>query len=298
MRINQSHPAMGYAYGLGAALLYGTTATIGKYTLITTDAFTVAALGYFIGSVVFIPAKRVGPLEKGVLKLVFLAGIFGSVIAPLLYFTGLSMTAATNAALLSNGEAIFTSIIAVMIFKESMSKYQVAAAATVLFGVALVSSVPGESIGSLLSASSFRGNLLIICATFAWGIDNNISRVATKVLDPTILTKYKNMIGASCLLVASLLAGSFHIPTEAALPGIVGIGVMGVGLSTAFLMHSLKKLGAVRAVMLFSTSSIFGLAFAHIFLAEAITAVQVVGMVLMVAGLYIMNILSVNLKNV
>jgi drug/metabolite transporter (DMT)-like permease len=212
-------------------------------------------------------------------------GLFGSTLAPLLYFTGLSMTSATNAALLSNGEAVFMSVLAVAIFGETTKMRQVAAAILVLIGVGLVSSEPGSESFS----GSFFGNLLVLTATLMWGVDNNLSRLAGQRLDPTILTKYKNAIGATGLLVFSLVSAGFRLPSLNQTPALVGIGVLGVGLSTAFLMHSLKRLGAVRAVMLFSTSSIFGLLFAHIFLGEQVVPVQIIGAGLMLGGLYLMN---------
>jgi drug/metabolite transporter (DMT)-like permease len=63
----------GYLYGLTAAIFYGTTSTLGKYALGTTDALTVAFFGYLIGSLIFLPIKRKQGFDSSLLRLVILA---------------------------------------------------------------------------------------------------------------------------------------------------------------------------------------------------------------------------------
>ena len=59
-----------------------------------------------------------------------------------------------------------------------------------------------------------------------------------------------------------------------------------MGLSLALLMNSLRRIGAIRAVLVFSTASVFGLVLAVALLNESVTAVQVGGALAMFAGLY------------
>ena len=48
-------------------------------------------------------------------------------------------------------------------------------------------------------------------------------------------------------------------------------------------------LGTIRTIIIFSTSSVFGLIFAFIFLNEPISVYQIIAVIAMLAGIYIVN---------
>jgi hypothetical protein len=49
------------------------------------------------------------------------------------------------------------------------------------------------------------------------------------------------------------------------IPYIILLGIIGFAVSLYFFLYSLKMLGTIRTIILFSTSSVFGLIFAFIF---------------------------------
>ena len=61
---------------------------------------------------------------------------------------------------------------------------------------------------------------------------------------------------------------------------------MGFGASLFFFLHSLKRIGTIKTILLFSTSSIFGMIFAKIFLNETITIYQIIAVVVILLGCY------------
>ena len=54
-------------------------------------------------------------------------------------------------------------------------------------------------------------------------------------------------------------------------------------------MQSLKRIGTVRTIVIFSMASVFGLAFASEFLHEQISAFQLIAIVIMLTGIYLIN---------
>ena len=99
--------------------------------------------------------------------------IAGAVIAPLLFFYGLYLTSASNTAVISNTEIVFTVIIAILFFKEKISRIGYAGLLMVTVGAMVVTS------NLKFSDSYFNldvGSILIIGSSLFWAIDNNVRR--------------------------------------------------------------------------------------------------------------------------
>lgn len=64
---------------------------------------------------------------------------------------------------------------------------------------------------------------------------------------------------------------------------------MGFGASLFFFLNSLKRIGTVKTILLFSTSSIFGMIFAKIVLNENITIYQIIAVAVILGGCYLVK---------
>jgi drug/metabolite transporter (DMT)-like permease len=80
----------------------------------------------------------------------------------------------------------------------------------------------------------------------------------------------------------------FQISTTQ-IPYLVLLSVLGFGGSLYFFLQSLKRIGTIRAVVIFSMSSVFGLGFAGLFLHEQISSFQIIAIVIMLTGIYLIN---------
>jgi drug/metabolite transporter (DMT)-like permease len=70
---------------------------------------------------------------------------------------------------------------------------------------------------------------------------------------------------------------------------ILALGAIGFAASLYFFLQSLKQINTVRTVLIFSMSSVFGLAAAFIFLQEQISWYQIMAAGIMIFGIYLMN---------
>ena len=95
--------------------------------------------------------------------------IFGGVLGPFLLMLGLSQTSATSGSLLLNLEALATTGIAWVVFRESVDRRLLLGAAAILAGALLLT---WTNDGLTLDS----GSLLIGAACLSWGIDNNLTR--------------------------------------------------------------------------------------------------------------------------
>jgi drug/metabolite transporter (DMT)-like permease len=70
---------------------------------------------------------------------------------------------------------------------------------------------------------------------------------------------------------------------------ILLLGIGGFGVSLYFFLEGLKRIGTVRAVLLLSLSSVFGMVFAAIFLGEQVSIYQMIAATIMLCGIYIID---------
>jgi drug/metabolite transporter (DMT)-like permease len=276
----------GYLYAFLAAILGGMFPTLSKVLLQTTGPVVISGLVFFLSGAMLIPYQPKSIPRKGTLSLIVAIGIIGAAIAPVFYQYGVLNTTAVNASLLSNGEIFFTSIIAFLVFGERLERRQLWEGMLILAGIVVVST--NLDLAGVQFIQGLAGNLLIIASMFFWSVENNLSRIASQRLGPWFVTKYRNLIGGGVVLVAvAAFSLAVTVPESAILP--LAIMVVGVALTSLLAIAALGRIGAVRTLLVFSTTSIFGAVFALIFLGEQITAVQIAGAAIILSGVYLIQ---------
>ncbi|MEK6929985.1 MAG: DMT family transporter, partial [Thermoproteota archaeon] len=95
-----------------------------------------------------------------------------------------------------------------------------------------------------------------------------------------------------CAAITISIIVLFQIPMDVELsqiPNILIMSLIGTGLSTVFFLMGLKLIGAVRTIMLYSTTSVFGILFSGLILSEVITPVDIFSTVLVLAGIFLLR---------
>lgn len=280
---------LGYLSALLAAVFFGSVSTVAKPTLESIHPLVLAFMVYFMASLVSTPFAR-SPLQSvkknDWLLLLFIA-VSGAVLGPSFFFLGLETSTASDTALLGNGEIIFSVILAIIFFREKLRRLGVLAVGMVIVGMFIVTT-DLEISESLLNPDNL-GNLAILVATAFWALDNNLSKILSKKINLVRIIQLKSAIGGAILLAVVIV---LEIPLEITLeqvPSILFLGGAGFGLSIYLFLHGLKRIGTVRTIMLFSTSSVFGMFFAFIFLNENISMFQVLAVIIMISGIYLLH---------
>lgn len=270
-----------------AALLFGSVSAVAKPTLVDIHPILLASFVYFLASIVATPLSKktvsMSLQDKGLLIAVALSG---AVLGPILFFAGLEESSASDSALLLNGEIVFSAFIAVILFRERLSTIGYFAVVLVIAGVIIVTTDMQFSY-SVFDIQN-KGNLLILGATLFWAIDNNLSKILSTRLDVARIVQIKSLIGGTILLMLVFL---FQIPIGVELehiPNILLLGIAGFGVSIFLFLHGLKRIGTVKTIMIFSTSSVFGLIFAALFLQEQISQFQVIAIGVILSGIYLL----------
>jgi len=277
-------------------------ATLNKIVLKDVHPLIVAGLIYFIAGIVLF-CVRLSPLQNMVLSmmetptktetvirrrdfevLVFVI-LFGAVIAPFLFLYGLNETTAVNASLLSNIEALFTVFIAFLFLKERGTRKDYVGILLLIIGAIFVTT--NAEFQKLSLTKEVLGNTLIVGACLFWGIDNNLSKLMSKKRDLVLLTALKCSIGGGILLLLSIsLKLNFQIPLFS-IPYLFSVGAFSIGLSILLFLFALREIGSMKTGVIFSTSSLFGAAFAFIMLKETFSLIQLIAGFTMLLGVYI-----------
>ena len=273
----------GYLYAFIAAICGGAYPTLSKLILQQAGPLQVAGPGFLLSGLMLLPFNtREVPSGKS-LKFVVLFGALGAALGPTLYQLGLNSTTAVNASLLANGEVLFTSIIAFSFLGERLGRRQLAMGLLIIAGIVTVST--NLDLSGVQFATGLEGNLLVLGATLCWSIENNLLISATRRFGAVLITKYRNIIGGSLVIAVVFVLGEGFGYTPFGLLCLVLLA-LSLASTSYFAIVALAEIGAIRAILAFSTTTIFGAVFALVVLGEQITPYQLLGGALILLGVY------------
>jgi drug/metabolite transporter (DMT)-like permease len=221
-------------------------------------------------------------LEAGIKKedLKWLAGaiLAGGIAAPIVLMFSLQNTPASTASLLLNFEGVATTLIAMLFFRESISRRAWAAILAITLASVFLSTNFGSGWGLSLGA------LGIVLATSLWGLDNNFTRnISGK--DPLAIVAWKGLAAGTFSFLLAVILGE-HLP--ALLTGLAAmlLGWVSYGLSTLLFIRSMRGLGAARTSALYGTAPLAGVLLSIVIFRENPGIIFGLAMLLMLAGAY------------
>ena len=271
-------------YAITAAALYAINIPFSKLLLKQVQPTMMAAflyLGAGLGLLIFslLGGEKSEPLTKA--ELPYAVGmVVLDIAAPILLMLGLELTNSANASLLNNFEIVATSIIALLAFKEVLSKQLVIAIAL----VTLASVVLGFE-----GKNSFQfntGSLFVLGAACCWGLENNCTRMLSSKSSIQITTIKGIFSGLGSLLVA-LVVGE-DIPGIVWIAAVLLLGFVAYGLSINFYIKAQKDLGAAKTSAYYSLAPFLGVAFGMLMLGERPAVQFYIGLGIMVIATVLM----------
>ena len=276
-------------YAILAAALYAINVPLSKVLLNYVDPTMMASflyLGAGIGLFLFgIVEKLIGkgekkePLTKKELPYT-IAMVILDIVAPILLMLGIARTNSANVSLLNNFEIVATSIIALVVFKEVISKKLWFA----IFLVTIASIVlTFEGQGSFVFN---RGSLFVLGACLCWGFENNCTKMISNKSSIEIVVIKGTFSGLGSLIVALLLGES--IPAVKWLFCVLILGFVAYGLSINFYIMAQKDLGAAKTSAYYSVAPFLGVAFSMILLKERPSLQFFVALIIMIFSTVLM----------
>ena len=179
--------------------------------------------------------------------------IFGGMLGPVLLVFGLTRIEASAASLLLNLEAVFTAVLAWVIFKENAGRRIVLGMLLIVAGGAVLA-WPGSGSGT----PDWIGLLAIAAACLCWGIDNNLTRKVS-ASDALFIAGTKGLAAGTVNTGLALSLGA-SLPAWTSAGAALVVGFFGYGLSLVLFVLALRGLGSARTGAYFSTAPFIGAA--------------------------------------
>jgi drug/metabolite transporter (DMT)-like permease len=253
-----------------AAILFGMSAPFGKLLLSHINPLPLAGLLYLgsfagITVVALVRAATKGrgtgetPLGRDDFFSLGGAILSGGEIAPILLFYGLSRTPASVASLLLNTEAILTTLLAALVFREWVGK-QVSLSAALMLCASLI------MVYSSVEESAPTGPLLVVAACLMWGVDNNFTRrLAHK--NPFSIAQIKGLVAGLVTLLITYSVG-YSLPAPSFILRGLLLGAFSYGVSLVLFVYALRYIGTSRTATWFQTAPFLGAIVSFLLLRE------------------------------
>lgn len=210
-------------------------------------------------------------------------GITGIVGYQVLQNYGLVMTSASDSGVLLNTDPIFIAIFSSYFLREKISRYKAVGIAIAFAGVSIIVLRGGISLSS--NITSIVGDILALSAAFSWAIYSVHGKKVLEKINPYDVTAYSALFGL--LVLAPLAVGFEHlilplVPTTWLILLCLGLGASGAAYLLWFV--ALEETKASDAGIAIFFTPLLAVAVASLILGEQISALFVIGTVLVLVG--------------
>ena len=205
-----------------------------------------------------------------------IAMIVLDIIAPILLMLGLQNASAANASLLNNFEIVATSVVALVVFKEAVSKRFWAAIALITLASMLL---------SFEDVSSFQfshGSVFVLAAAICWGFENNCTRMMSSKSAVQIVMLKGIFSGLGSLIVAA--AANERLPELRYIAYAMALGFISYGLSIFLYVKAQKELGAAKTSAYYAVAPFIGALLSFVILKDGLSPTYLIALSVMLIG--------------
>lgn len=214
-------------------------------------------------------------------------GLLGIAIYNVLFTEGLALVEASRAALIVSSNPAFTALLAGLILKERIGRTRALGVALCSLGAlwVLTRGNPLALGGSEMGLGEF---VLVLCI-FIWSIYTLLGSVALSTLSPLALTAYVMAVGAALLAIPASIEAEPLAQVTWRSWAAFGYLIVATVLPFLWFYEGVKALGAARAAQFINLVPPLAVAESILILGEPFDPALLVGVALVVAGLYLTN---------
>jgi len=270
-------------YALLAAVFYAINTPLSKILLVHVAptfmaAFLYLGAGVGVGVMYLFHWKNESPAEHLTKKdLPYTLGmIVLDILAPIFLMFGIAQGNAANASLLGNFEIVATTLIALIVFHEAVSK-------RLWIAIALISL--SSMILSFEGTDSFQfsyGSLFVLLAAACWGLENNCTRSISDKSTYEIVVLKGLFSGGGSFLVALLLRE--ELPNLRYVLAAMLLGFVAYGLSIFLYIRAQRSLGAAKTSAYYAVAPFVGAFLSFVLIGEPLTDSYLIALLVMIVG--------------
>jgi len=224
--------------------------------------------------------------RRDFMYLVLLA-CFGTFLNRICWSVGLSLSTASNAALLMTTSPIFVLITSAILFRSAVTWRATLGILAAFVGVFLV--IRGDWKGWTLSGGNFLGDLILLGAAISWALFTTLAKFLLKDHSSLKVTAYVMVFGSTFFIpfLPNEKPGGWMEISALAWFSVIYVALSGNCLAYFLWMKGIQKIGPMRTILYSYLMPITAIAFSVPLLGETVTMIQVWGTLIVFAGIFL-----------
>lgn len=284
------------------ALIWGVNMTVMKHAITELDPYLFNALRLSLSAIVLglcawlekksrssIPIAD-NPLSRSQTLLIICGfSILTGAVYQIIFVMGMDRTTAGNTALIMSSIPMWTAIVSVILVRERLGRLAWIGLTITFLGTGIVTL---QKAGIDVSAVNLTGNLMVLVSALAWAIAAVISRPILSYVSPIKLAFLATLGTLPIHFLATRLLS--HFETAKSINGVVLIcilysGIFSTGFAYAMWNYGVQQIGASHAAIFQNLVPLVALICSGVFLGESVTPAQLLGGLLIIAGLFVVR---------
>jgi drug/metabolite transporter (DMT)-like permease len=275
---------MSFIWGINFSVVKGALA---DFSPLSFNALRFGTASLILLSLLWIRERSLSIRSKDVGFFIMLA-LIGNTAYQLFFINGIALTTATNSALILATTPVFIVLFGAVLRVERITSRIVQGVILSFTGVVMI--ILGSGRPLTITDQSLIGDLLIVANPICWSIYTVLSKPLLKQYSPLRLTAVTMAIGTVPLVLVSIPSLSTEnwlaISTDAWL-GLAFSACFAIAIGYVLWYIGVSRIGSARTALYDNLVTVFAVASAWILLSESMTAIQIVGAVLVFVSLYV-----------
>jgi len=273
---------------LGASLMWAFEPVFAKLAYRNSDfvqTSAIRAICVVLVAVLYIVLRgqRNFKVTRRQFSILIYVALAGTITGDLVYFYALTRIPVLNAVLIAHMQPIFIVLIGFFFLKEDrLTKYDYIGIVTMIIAGILVTTKTLENLAAVKLGTA--GDAYVLLATVVWATTSIAVRKYLRDLDAGTVTFYRYLVASAIFIVYLSLRSSLVLSNiYQILVGII------VGAGTIFYYEGLKRIKAAQVGALELATPFFAAIFGFCILKERVTFMQMTGIALLFAGVYLLS---------
>lgn len=266
-----------------------------KDSSIALSGAQIAGLRIFSAGLVFVPFAffHFSKIPRQKIGTVILSAVFGNLLPAFLFAIAMTKIDGSLGGILNSLTPICVVVIGITFFKDKIKSQKIVGVLTGFTGLVLLTLIPAITGESTISLNNFNYSLLILLATFLYGINVNMVGHYLQGLNPIHIATVSLAFMTIPTGIILWQQGFFQLDFNNALVKkavitTTALGIVGSAVATALFYVLVQKAGA-----LFASLVTYGIPFIALiwgfFDKEKITWIEIICLSIILSGVYLAN---------
>jgi drug/metabolite transporter (DMT)-like permease len=276
-------------------IIWGSSFKLMKDSSVGLNAMQIAALRIFSAGLVFVPFAifHFGKIPREKRGIVVLSAVFGNLLPAFLFAEAMAHIDGSLGGILNSLTPICVVLIGIIFFRDKIKLKKIIGVLVGFAGLVLLTVTPVLMGEKTISFGSFQYILIVFLATLLYGINVNMVGHYLKPVNPvhiaTVSLSFMTIPTAIVLWQQNIFQVDLgNTLTREAVIASIALGIVGSAVATVLFYMLVQKAGG-----LFASLVTYGIPFVALawgfFDREKITVLQVVGLGIILLGVYMAN---------